>query len=191
MTRLAVFGYGSLVSPASAARTLGRPVELAAIARLRGWSRNWTLGREQARSEKAFARPDGTQPAFCLGLNVEPSDRPTDPNGALIELSEAEAERLDVREMRYLRVDVTERIDAEHGFDAVYVYTARPENHHPDPPADAIIVATYPATVEAAFAGLGAEQLELYRTTTAPPPVELSSATLVRDEIPPGNPRDW
>jgi hypothetical protein len=191
MTRLAVFGYGSLVSPPSASRTIGRPVELAALARLRGWSRNWTLGRKQVGSEKAFARPDGTQPAFCLGLNVEPSSQPTDPNGALIELTEAELGRLDVREMRYLRVDVTEQVDAEHAFDVVYVYTARPEHHHPTAPDDAIIVATYPATVEAAFAKLGADQLELYRRTTAPPPVDLSAATLVRDEIPPGNPRDW
>jgi hypothetical protein len=98
--------------------------------------------------------------------------------------------------MRYLRLDVTESIEvdgggAEHGFDAVFVYTARPEHHHPSAPEDAIIVATYPATVEAAFAELGPDQLALYRQTTAPPPVELSPATLVRDEIPPGNPRDW
>ncbi|MET0730779.1 MAG: hypothetical protein ABWZ03_06255, partial [Solirubrobacterales bacterium] len=130
---------------------------------------------------------------FCLGLNVEPSERPTAPNGALIELSEAELERLDLREIRYHRVEVTDalELDGEHGFDAIYTYSARPEHHHPEPPEDAIVVASYPATIEAAFAELGPEQLELYRRTTAPIPVEVTAATLVRDRIPAGNPRDW
>ena len=193
MRRAGVFGYGSLVSVASASQTIGRPVEIAAVARLEGWTRAWTLGRNQARSEKTFARPDGSRPRFCLGLNVEPSERPTAPNGALIELSEVELERLDLREIRYHRVEVTEalELDGEHGFDAVYTYSARPEHHHPEPPEDAIVVASYPATIEAAFAELGPEQLELYRRTTAPIPVEVTAATLVRDRIPAGNPRDW
>ena len=193
MRRAGVFGYGSLVSVASASQTIGRPVEIAAVARLEGWTRAWTLGRNQARSEKTFARPDGSRPRFCLGLNVEPSERPTAPNGALIELSQVELERLDLREIRYHRVEVTEalELDGEHGFDAIYTYSARPEHHHPEPPEDAIVVASYPATIEAAFAELGPEQLELYRRTTAPIPVEVTAATLVRDRIPAGNPRDW
>ena len=193
MRRAGVFGYGSLVSVASASQTIGRPVEIAAVARLEGWTRAWTLGRNQARSEKTFARPDGSRPRFCLGLNVEPSEQPTAPNGALIELSQVELERLDLREIRYHRVEVTEalELDGEHGFDAIYTYSARPEHHHPEPPEDAIVVASYPATIEAAFAELGPEQLELYRRTTAPIPVEVTAATLVRDRIPAGNPRDW
>ncbi|MET0926521.1 MAG: gamma-glutamylcyclotransferase family protein [Solirubrobacterales bacterium] len=193
MRRAGVFGYGSLVSVASASQTIGRPVEIAAVARLEGWTRAWTLGRNQARSEKTFARPDGSRPRFCLGLNVEPSERPTAPNGALIELSQVELERLDLREIRYHRVEVTEalELDGEHGFDAIYTYSARPEHHHPEPPEDAIVIASYPATIEAAFAELGPEQLELYRRTTAPIPVEVTAATLVRDRIPAGNPRDW
>jgi hypothetical protein len=191
--RLAVFGYASLVSTASASQTLGRPVEVAARARLEGWSRVWTLGRDNASSEKTFARLDGSEPRFCLGLNIEPAERPTAPNGALIELTEAELERLDLREIRYLRVDLTEAIEPEGGpvFDAVYAYTARPEHHHPTPPEDAIIVASYPAAIEAAFAELGPRDLALYRETTAPPPVEIVPATLVRDRIPAGNPREW
>ena len=78
--RIAVFGYASLASPASASQTIGRPVEFAGVARLDGWRRAWTLGREQAASEKTFARADGSIPRFCLGLNVEPDParrRPT------------------------------------------------------------------------------------------------------------------
>ena len=96
--------------------------------------------------------------------------------------------------MRYHRADVTDAIESagrEPGFDAVFTYRARAENHHPTPPDDAIVIATYPRHVEAAFAELGAEQLELYRASTAAPPVEVVEATLVEDSIPEGNPRAW
>jgi hypothetical protein len=195
MSRLAVFGYASLVSAESAAQTLGRPVEFAGVARLAGWARGWTLGREQATSEKTFARLDGTVPAYSLGLNIDRDESAAAPNGVLIELSEAELERLDLREIRYLREDVTDAITVTDGdpndLDTVYAYRARPERHHPTPPDDAIIIATYPVTIEAAFAALGPDELAVYRETTASPPVEVVEATLVADAIPEGNPRDW
>ncbi len=152
MIRVAVFGYASLASPESASQTIGRPVEFAGVARLQGWRRAWTLGREQAESEKTFARADGSIPRFCLGLNVEPDPDAPAPNGVLIEITEAELDRLDVREVRYDRVDVTaaiavegERPGTEHGFDRVIAYTAKPRHHHPTAPDDAVIVSTYPA----------------------------------------------
>jgi hypothetical protein len=195
MRRLAVFGYATLVSVESAAQTLGRPVEFAAVARLAGWSRGWTLGREQAASEKTFARLDGSVPTYCLGLNIDRDESAAAPNGVLIELTETEFERLDLREIRYQREDVTEAIEVTsgdaQGLDRIYAYRARPERHHPTPPDDAIIVATYPATIEAAFAALGPEELAVYRETTAVPPVEVAQATLVADAIPEGNPRAW
>src|SRR5687768_8358758 len=92
-SRLAVFAYGSLVSLVSAERTLGRPVESAGPARLAGWWRGWSQARDNLRSEKTFARADGTTPSHCLGLNVEPRPGPG-PNGALIEVTEAELDRL-------------------------------------------------------------------------------------------------
>jgi hypothetical protein len=193
MTRLAVFGYASLVSPASAAETLGRPVEVAALARLEGWARAWTCGRDNTTVEKTFALADGALPRYCLGLNLDPDPAAHAPNGVLIEVSQAELDRLDLRELRYQRTEVTGSIvDAgELGFDAVYAYRARPEHRHPEPPDGAVIISTYPALVERAFAELGPGQLELYRATTAPPPVEIAEATLVADAIPPGNPRAW
>jgi hypothetical protein len=131
-------------------------------------------------------------PRYCLGLDVHRDDGAEAPNGVLIEVSEAELDRLDIRELRFHRADVTEAIEADPPrFDAVFVYRARPENHYPAPPEDAIVVATYPRLVEAAFAALGPEQLELYRRTTPPPPVEVTEATLIADAIPPGNPRAW
>jgi cation transport regulator ChaC len=193
--RLAVFGYGSLVAPASVSTTLGRDPRPAPLARLEGWRRNWTLVRDNLASEKTFAREDGSLPLHCLGLNLEPDADAPAPNGALIEVTDAELERLDLREIRYSRVDVSEAVTLDgggvHGFDAVVAYVAKPENHAPAPPPDAVIIATYPRTIEAAFASVGAEALELYNATTAPPPVPVIEATLVADSIPLGNPRDW
>ena len=195
MSGTAVFAYGSLVSPASVAQTLLRPIRPARLARLEGWTRNWTLARDNLASEKTFARADGTLPNFCLGLNLEPVDGAAAPNGALIEVSEAELERLDLREIRYRRVDVTAAVapgdGAPHGFERVIAYVARPEHHHPATPPDAVIIATYPRTIEAAFADLGPAELDLFRATTAPAPVPLVEAHLVVDSIPAGNPRDW
>ena len=92
MTRIAVFGYGSLVEPSSAARTIGREVPSPLPARLRGWRRRWTLARDNLRTEKTFAvDPGGITPPWVLGLNVEPGDGGEEaPNGALIEVTEAE-----------------------------------------------------------------------------------------------------
>jgi cation transport regulator ChaC len=198
LERLAVFGYGSLVSPASAAESLGRPVELAGPARLQGWRRRWSTFRDNLSAEKTFAAPDGTLPRFVLGLNIEADPGCEGANGALIEVTEAEAARLDFREMRYARVDVTEAVrplgskpDLAPRFERVIAYVAKPAHHAPEPPAGAIVIAHYVRTVEAAFADLGDGQLVLYRETTDPAPVEAVEATLVRDEIPAGNPRAW
>lgn len=201
MNRLAVFAYGSLASPASAGETLGRTVEIAAWARLAGWARRWTLVRDNNTSEKTFARPDGSLPRFCLGLTLERAGGAEDgPNGALIELTDAELERLDRREIRYERIEVTDAVNAQSlasagtdvpGFDAVYAYTARASHHRPIPPAGSVLVAAYLRTVESAFETLGPGQLELFRSTTPPPAVEVIEATLVADRIAAGNPRAW
>jgi len=194
LSRLAVFAYASLVNPASAAETLGRPVDIKALVRLRGWSRGWTVARDNRTTEKTFARPDGTIPRYCLGLDISPDSASEGPNGALIELTEAELDRLDLRELRYRRAEVTDAIEprtAAAAFDAVYAFRARPQHYRPEPPGDAIVVATYPAATEAAFAALGTDQLELYRATTPPPPVEVTPAELVTNRIPEGNPRTW
>jgi hypothetical protein len=54
-----------------------------------------------------------------------------------------------------------------------------------------VILASYLRTVESAFERLGDGQLERFRRSTGPPPVDAVEATLVRDRIPAGNPRDW
>jgi hypothetical protein len=196
--RTAVFGYGSLVSPASFAETLGREPDSVMPARLNGWRRRWSVGRDNRSAEKTFARPDGEVPPWVIGLNIEVApagavadeDAPA-PNGALIELSEAELGRLDLREMRYRRVDVSDAIEADAAFDRVLAYTAREEHYFPEPPEGAVAMAPYLRAVEAAFRALGDDQWALFLDTTGMPPVELIEPQLVRDEIPPGNPRGW
>jgi cation transport regulator ChaC len=192
VSRLAVFGYGSLASPASAALTLGREVQYAGLCRLRGWRRRWTVYRDNTISEKTFALPDGTIPPFVVGLNLERDDGAEGANGVLIEISEAEADRLDMREMRYDRIEVTDDVEgADEEFGRVIAYTAKAHHHAPEPPAGAVVVAAYVQTVEEAFAELGPAELAAYRASTDPPPVEPMEVALVADEIPEGNPRRW
>jgi hypothetical protein len=190
--RLAVFAYGSLASLASAQRTLGRPVETAGAARLTGWRRSWSQARDNLRSEKTFALADGTTPTHCLGLNVERRAGPG-PNGALLEITEEELDRLALREIRYDRVDVTAEIATAEppAFDRVLTFTAKPSNYAETPPPGSVILASYARAVEAAFESLGPGELELFRETTDPHPVEVIEGVLVSDRIPAGNPREW
>jgi cation transport regulator ChaC len=192
---VALFAYGSLVSIPSAQHTLGRAVDHAGIVRLSGWRRRWSQARDNRAVEKTFAdAATGAVPPHCLGLNIERAPEEAGPNGALIELSETELDRLDAREIRYLRVDVTEAVrpdDAAARFERVVSFTAKHENFSPTPPPGAVILAPYLRAVEAAFASIGRDQLDLFRETTGSPPVEVIEAELVRDEISPGNPRGW
>jgi cation transport regulator ChaC len=194
MTRIAVFGYGSLADPASAAITLGRPVPPPLPARLRGWRRRWSIARDNLRVEKTFARePGGELPPWILGLNLErdPDGEGEPPNGVLVELGDDEFDRLDLREMRYDRVEVTGEAEGGEDFELVVAYVTKPEHFAPQPPEGAVVMRSYLETVERAFAALGEGQLSAFRRTTGPPPVEVVDAVLVRDRIPPGNPRRW
>ncbi len=188
----ALFAYGSLVSPDSAATTLGRPVPAPTAARLHGWRRRWSQWRDNHAVEKTFARrDDGAVPRIVLGLNIERCEGAPPPNGALLAVTDAELERLDVRELRYDRVEVTRDVRPRAGFEQVFAYTAKPDHHAAEPPAGAVVVEAYVRRVLSAFERLGPEQAGLYLDTTEPPRAEPIEAVLVRDRIPPGNPREW
>lgn len=188
----AVFAYGSLVAAASAAETLGKRSVTLRPATLRGWRRSFSLARDNRRCEKTFARiDDGTIPALILALNLEPADPETEVNGALIETGAADLDRLDRRELRYDRIEVTGSVAATRPIERVFAYIARAENHAPAPPDEAVILGSYERAVERAFAALGPGQLEGYRTTTVPCPAERVEAELASGRIPAGNPRAW
>ena len=193
MRRLGVFGYASLVSRESASQTLGRAVTDVFPTRLAGWRRRWSAFRDNLAVEKTFARADnGALLRYCLGLNLERAEGPG-PNGGLIEVSEDELRRLDLRELRYDRVEVTEDLDptAADRFERAFAYVVKPEHYAPKPPDGAVVIAAYAQAVEAAFSELGPDHLELFCATTEPPGVELVEALLVTGQIPEGNPRAW
>ena len=98
-----------------------------------------------------------------------------------------------MREIRYDRVEVTAEIATGEplALDRVVTFTAKPANYAETPPPGAVILAPYARAVEAAFESLGPGQLELFRETTDPHPVEVVEGVLVRDQIPAGNPREW
>lgn len=189
---LGLFGYGSLVLRESASMTLGRPVTEIRRARLRGWKRRFSQARDNLTCEKTFELEGGHRPEWVLGLNVEPGEDPAGPvNGVVIDLTEAELDRLDMREIRYDRVDVTELIDGEGLPERIVTYTAKAHHFRAEPPDDAVILAAYALAVEQAFEALGPGELHHYLATTGPHPVERVEATLVIDMIPEGNPRAW
>jgi hypothetical protein len=188
---LGLFGYGSLVLPESASMTLGRPVAEFQPARLHDWRRRFSQRRDNLTCEKTFECDGGWRPEWVLGLNVEEGEDETGRvNGVVIELSEAELDRLDIREIRYDRVEVTGSVVGDGLPERIVTYKAKEFHFAPEPPEDAVILRTYADAVEKGFEGLGPGELDHYRATT-PYPVDRVAATLVIDNIPDGNPRAW
>jgi hypothetical protein len=189
--RLGLFGYGSLVLSESATMTLGRPVGELRPVRLHEWRRRFSQRRDNLTCEKTFECDGGWRPEWILGLNVEEGEDDAGPvNGVLIELTEAELDRLDIREIRYDRVDVTDSVEGEDLPARIVTYKAKPFHFAPEPPEDSVILRTYAEAVELGFEALGPGELEHYRATT-PYPVDRVEAELVIDRIPEGNPRAW
>ena len=195
--KLAVFGYGSLVSRASVSETLGRAAPRPMPARLRGWRRRWSVYRDNTAHEKAFERVDGKPFRHVVGLNIERAPGVPEagwPNGALVELAEAELDRLDRREVRYERIEIEPEdiITARpHGFGRVFAYTAKAAHLATQTPPEAIIIAAYVRACEAAFGELGPGEWQAFMATTGEMPAPVVEARLLRDQVPPGNPRAW
>jgi cation transport regulator ChaC len=192
MGKLGLFGYGSLVLPESASMTLGREAGEMRPARLRDWKRRFSQRRDNLTCEKTFELEGGRRPEWILGLNVERGEDPAGAvNGVVIELTDAELDRLDIREIRYDRVEVTDLVDGDDLPERIVTYTAKDFHFAPEPPEDAVILATYAQAVEQGFEALGPGELDQYLATTGPYPVERVAATLIMDKIPDGNPRAW
>lgn len=193
--REALFAYGSLVDPASAALTLGRELDPAALTRATapGHRRRFSAARDNLACEKTFALADGSLPPTVLGINLElaEADAGEAPNGILIPVGPADLARLDRRELRYRRAPLHVAGAGGARFERVWAFCARPECFAPEAPAGAVILRAYAAAIESAFSRLGTGELERYRRTTLPYPAPVVEAELVRDRIPAGNPRAW
>lgn len=194
---LAVFGYGSLVSRASIAETLGHEAPSPIPSRLAGWRRRWSIYRVNAAHEKSFERVDGEPFEHVVGLNIERADGAPQaewPNGVLIELTDEELQRLDRREVRYDRVEVDPgdaHTATPHGFERVFAFTAKEGHFAEEAPPSSIIIASYVQACQAAFNELGPTAWEEFMATTGGFPAPVVDARLVVDEIPEGNPRAW
>jgi hypothetical protein len=121
-----VFGYGSLVSPATIAELVGRPVTAGRDylrARLTGWSRTWNVCTDNtAGGPVVYEDPaDGTRPPIqVLFLTIEPG---TAVDGVLILMPDDGLPALDAREGNYRRISV----DVD-GFGPAWTYVAKPES---------------------------------------------------------------
>ncbi len=181
-----VFGYGSLVSPASLASTIGRHVEPGDVvaAHLRGYGRRWNYGSLHLRGDWRHDDIDVRQGVvISLGLVMAEAEHC---NGVAVRVTDEELARLDWRERDYQRTDVTDRIDAEVPIGAERVVTYVPRQSAVEryeaarDERRAAIRRSYWDLVDKAFSDLGAHHSAIYATTPAPdvPVLEISLSLL-------------
>lgn len=180
-----MLGYGSLVSPASFGRTLGRPVRPGVDffdAELTGFGRRWNYGVMHTQGH--WVDHAGQQHARTIVALGVVESRAESVNGVVGWVDAHELPALDLRERTYDRVDVTEAVTAEHPRASeapVMVYVPRPEAiEHYERARDAASAAVeqrYWDLVDAAFAALGADHHDRYHRTTPPPDVPILPLT--------------
>jgi dephospho-CoA kinase len=169
-----IFGYGSLVSPASMATTIGRTVAVdgVMVAHLDGFGRRWNYGSLHLRGDWSH---DGVQVrqglVVSLGLVASSAESC---NGVIVRVTDDEIAQLDWRERDYERNDVTDliRLEVADAVERVSTYVPRPSAieryEHARDDGRAAIRQSYVELVAAAFRDLGGDHLDRYRTT--PPP---------------------
>jgi cation transport regulator ChaC len=183
-----VFGYGSLVSPGSVARTLGHEIDKDVFdqAILAGWTRRWNVGSDkESHPERTFHLDDGSEfrgLTVALGIEEDPDSRCC---GAVFPVDPADLTLLDTRERNYVRIDVTDRVTWAGKPVHCVVYTYQPTDRAVERIDDARRTGRdirvrdgYVRVVEQAFDSLG--RLDTYRSTTPGPefPVVVMSSTI-------------
>lgn len=141
-----IFGYGSLISAESAARTLGREPEPGSLKRvwLNGFERSWSVF-----DSVQFYNSEEPIPTVFLNLVPHQGRRC---NGILIPVKKHELELLDKRERSYKRLDVSKSISPalDH---PVHTYVGR--KPWTDVPDNAVVAAKYLNLVKEASKGWG------------------------------------
>lgn len=181
MSGLWVFGYGSLVSPESFGRTLGRDM-LPGIdffeAELTGFGRRWNYGVMHSTGVWVDALGlEHDRTIVALGV-VESASESV--NGVVGWVDLDELTDLDRRERHYDRVDVaaTTTVHTDHDIDGtITVYVPKPESiEHYERARDlgtAAVDQDYWNSVDAAFAALGSDRRQRYHTSTPHPDVPI------------------
>lgn len=181
MSGLWVFGYGSLVSPASFGRTLGRELRPGIDffeAELAGFGRRWNYG--VMHSVGVFTDDEGAEhERTIVALGVVESAGET-VNGVVGYVELDELTELDRRERHYDRIDVVAAttVHTDHTIDgSIMVYVPKAESvEHYERARNAGTAAVghdYWSRVDAAFAALGPDRHERYHATTPPPDVPI------------------
>lgn len=181
-----VFGYGSLVSPASMAATIGRTVAPndVAVAHLHGYGRRWNYGSLHLRGDWHHDGVDITQ-GLVVSLGLVASDTEIC-NGVIVRVTADELAMLDWRERDYERTEVSDliRLDERSVVEPVVTYVPRPsaieryESARDEQRAG--IRQSYWELVHAAFDDLGHDHLEHYAATPLPdvPVVDMTLSML-------------
>ncbi|HST69367.1 MAG TPA: gamma-glutamylcyclotransferase family protein [Solirubrobacterales bacterium] len=169
-----VFGYGSLVSMKDEV-TLGGRAWATVPGRLRGQRRYWGAAMnnwEATPLEKHFVDPEtGEQPRIRVAYLDIDDDPGSTVNGLAIPVDSRRLAEFDVREVNYLRIDVSAAFEPALAR-PVFAYRATEEarercrRHQPD--AEVFVSRDYVAAVRSAFAELGQGQLAEYDSTTEP-----------------------
>lgn len=185
MSGVWVFGYGSLVSPESFGRTLGRELRPGIDffeAELTGFGRRWNYG--VMHSVGVWTDDHGGEhERTIVALGVVHAEAET-VNGVVGYVEFDELTDLDRRERHYDRVDVADRTTVHtdrHGDKqidgSIMVYVPKRESiEHYERARDtgtAAVAHDYWSLVDAAFAVLGPEQHARYRATTPAPDVPI------------------
>ncbi len=169
-----IFGYGSLVSPASMATTIGRVVGAhdVAVAHLDGYGRRWNYGSMHLRGDWQHDGVTVTQGlVVSLGLVVAGDETC---NGVVVRVTADELAQLDWRERDYERTDVTDLIRRDDDLPAgrVMTYVPRPSATERYEAArdrgQAGVRRSYSQLVRAAFGELGGDHLDRYQATPSP-----------------------
>jgi cation transport regulator ChaC len=181
MSGLWVFGYGSLVSPASFGRTLGRALRPGIDlfeAELTGFGRRWNYG--VMHSVGVWTDDDGAEherTIVALGV-VESAVESV--NGVIGYVELDELTDLDRRERHYDRIDVvaSTAVQTDHRIDgSIMVYVPKRESiEHYERARDtntAAVDRDYWSRVDAAFAALGPDGHARYHANTPTPDVPI------------------
>ncbi len=174
-----VFGYGSLVDPNDHLRRALRSDAYPAVdGFLDGYRRRWTAGmenRDQLNDKAHYLDPaTGERLDVCVvALSADPA--PGRIGGVAFSVTEADLERLDLRELHYDRIDVTSAFRGNLGEQPIWTYTANElaRDNTRCAAADKRLVASqgYWERIQGAFRETGG--LPTFETSTDQPPCPL------------------